>query len=384
MEVFMKCFRKELVLIFIQTVFIVSVVLFSVIPFSCKATEQGIEIIGGDYENPCLKNISVLDNKTVKLEFSDSVSIRNAVVSPFMQNISDSQEHSIGFQLSPSLAAACGEYGTIESSHQISEDGKEITFILENETQVGLKYEIFGTVEDKIGNSLTFCVPFIGFNPSVPKMIITEAQIKYAKATVSGNVLYRTEFIELMALEDGNLAGIEIISACDGEKGKFVLPAIDVKKGEIILVHPRTKEGGCINEDGDDLNLAIAPFSKDGVRDLWSENENSRYNDSTDVIYLFNTVNNSVMDGFVYAAENLTEWKTEVSETVDLLFDEGIFKSKDISAAVLSKGVSPLKSLTRINASEINKKVMNDEEIDFPIVYDSSNWSVCSVSPGDL
>ena len=90
------------------------------------------------------------------------------------------------------------------------------------------------------------------------------------------------------------------------------------------------------------------------------------------------------MDGFVYAAENLTEWKTEVSETVDLLFDEGIFKSKDISAAVLSKGVSPLKSLTRINASEINKKVMNDEEIDFPIVYDSSNWSVCSVSPGDL
>ena len=247
-----------------------------------------------------------------------------------------------------------------------------------------MKYEIFGTVEDKAGNSLTFCVPFIGYNPSVPKMIITEAQIKYAKATVSGNVLYRTEFIELMALEDGNLAGIEIISACDGEKGKFVLPAVEVKKGEIILVHPRTKETGCINEQGDDLNLAIAPFSKDGVRDLWSENENSRYNDSTDVIYLFNTVNNSVMDGFVYAAENLTEWKTEVSETVDLLFDEGIFKSKDISTAVLSKGVSPLKSLTRINASEINRKVMNDEEIDFPIVYDSSNWSVCSVSPGDL
>ena len=380
----MKCLRNELVLMFLQTVFIVSIVLVSVIPVSCKATEQGIEIIGGDYKSPCLKNINVLDNKTVKLEFTDAVSVRNVVVSLFIKNISDSQEHSIGIELSPSLAAACGEYGVIESSQQISENGKEITFLLENETQVGLKYEIFGTVEDKAGNSLTFCVPFIGYNPSVPKMIITEAQIKYAKATVSGNVLYRTEFIELMALEDGNLAGIEIISACDGEKGKFVLPAVEVKKGEIILVHPRTKEAGCINEQGDDLNLAIAPFSKDGVRDLWSENENSRYNDSTDVIYLFNTVNNSVMDGFVYAAENLTEWKTEVSETVDLLFAEGIFKSKDISAAVLSKGVSPLKSLTRINASEINKKVMNDEEIDFPIVYDSSNWSVCSVSPGDL
>ena len=380
----MKVFRKELVLIFAQTVFLVSVVLFSVIPFSCKATEQGIEIIGGDYENPCLKNISVLDNKTVKLEFSDSVSIRNVVVSPFNQNISDSQEHSIGLQLSPSLAAASGEYGFIENTQEISEDGKEITFILENETKIGVKYEIFGTVEDKVGNSLTFCVPFIGFNPSVPKMIITEAQIKYAKATVAGNVLYRTEFIELMALEDGNLAGIEIISACDGEKGKFILPAIDVKKGEIILVHPRTKETGCINEDGDDLNLATAPFSKDGVRDLWAENENSHYNDSTDVIYLLNAVNNSVIDGFVYAAENLSEWKTEVSEALDLLFDEGIVKSKEISNAIISKGVSPLKSLNRVNASEIKNKIMNNEEIDFPIIFDASNWNINSVSPGEL
>ena len=249
---------------------------------------------------------------------------------------------------------------------------------------MGLKYEIFGTVEDKIGNSLTFCVPFIGFNPSVPKMIITEAQIKYAKATVSGNVLYRTEFIELMALEDGNLAGIEIISACDGEKGKFVLPAVDVKKSEIILVHPRTKETGCINEDGDDLNLATAPFSKDGVRDLWAENENSHYNDSTDVIYLLNTVNNSVIDGFVYAAENITEFKTEVSEAVDLLFNEGILGSKEISNAVCSKGVSPLKSLNRTNTAEINAKIMNDEEIDLPIVFDASNWVVRSVSPGEV
>ena len=187
-----------------------------------------------------------------------------------------------------------------------------------------------------------------------------------------------------MALEDGNLSGLELLSASDGEEKKFVFPAIDVKKGEIILVHPRTKEGGCINEDGDDLNLATAPHSKDGVRDLWSENLGSRYNDSTDVIYLRNSVDNSVMDVLLYAAEGSEEWKSNVQEIVNLVYGAGLCNSSEISAAVVSKGVSPLKSLTRLNAPEIFEKVMNGEEIDFPLVFEASDWAVCGVTSGGM
>lgn len=376
--------KKEIFVVILQTFFLVSVVMFSVVPFSCKVTEEGIEIIGGDYENPCLQNVSVVDGKTVELQFSDSIVLRDLVVSKFIEGVSDSDEHSESICLSPSLAAACGEYGKINVNTSSSDDGKTITFIFDKETEIGSKYEVFGTVEDAVGNSLTFCVPFTGFNSFVPRMIITEAQIKYGKGSSSGETIYRAEFVELMALEDGNLSGLELLSASDGEEKKFVFPAIDVKKGEIILVHPRTKEGGCINEDGDDLNLATAPHSKDGVRDLWSENLDSRYNDSTDVIYLRNSVDNSVMDVLLYAAEGSEEWKSNVQEIVNLVCGAGLCNSSEISEAVVSKGVSPLKSLTRLNAPEIFEKVMNGEEIDFPLVFEASDWAVCGVTSGGM
>ena len=98
----MKCLRNELVLMFLQTVFIVSIVLVSVIPVSCKATEQGIEIIGGDYENPYITNIEVVNQNTLQMDFSDTVTLKKSVLSPFIENISDSSENSEILKLSPS------------------------------------------------------------------------------------------------------------------------------------------------------------------------------------------------------------------------------------------------------------------------------------------
>lgn len=376
-------FKKEILLVLFQSVLLVFVVMFSVIPVSCKVSEEGIEIIGGDYENPCLQNVTVLDSSRVELQFSDSVGVRDVVVSKSIKGISDSDEHSESFCLSPSLAAACGEYGHINVNTNISNDGKTLTFILDSETEIGTKYEVFGTVEDYVGNSLTFCVPFLGYNSSVPKMIITEAQIKYGSGTLKGEKIYRAEFIELLALEDGNLSGLELLSASDGEDKKFVLPAVNVKKGEIILVHPRTKGEGCINENGDNLNLATAPHSKDGIRDLWSESESSFYNDSTDVIYLRNSVDNSIADALLYAKEDATEWGKNVLPVVNKIFESGICESNDISNATTSEKVSPLKSITRNNAKELLKHSENYES-EFPFKFDSAAWSVCTATPGEL
>lgn len=376
-------FKKEILLVLFQSVLLVFVVMFSVIPVSCKVSEEGIEIIGGDYENPCLQNVTVLDSSRVELQFSDSVGVRDVVVSKSIKGISDSDEHSESFCLSPSLAAACGEYGHINVNTNISNDGKTLTFILDSETEIGTKYEVFGTVEDYVGNSLTFCVPFLGYNSSVPKMIITEAQIKYGSGTLKGEKIYRAEFIELLALEDGNLSGLELLSASDGEDKKFVLPAVNVKKGEIILVHPRTKGEGCINENGDNLNLATAPHSKDGIRDLWSESESSFYNDSTDVIYLRNSVDNSIADALLYAKEDATEWGKNVLPVVNKIFESGICESNDISNATTSEKVSPLKSITRNNAKELLKHSENYES-EFPFKFDNAAWSVCTATPGEL
>lgn len=371
-------------LVIFQTLVLVGITLFAVIPFSCKVTTEGIEIIGGDYSAPAIESVNVIDENTVTMSFSESVTVRNVIVSPFIPGVSDSLSHSDSSELSPSLAAASGQYGMLNTVVTESEDKKSVTFTFDEKTAIGKSYEVFGTVEDEIGNTLTFCVPFTGFNSSVPKMIMTEVQIKYQKATSKGNTIYRGEYVEFLALEAGNLAGLELISASDGEEKKYVFPAIDVKQGEIFIVHFRTIGEGCVNELGEDLNSATAPHSKDGVRDFWSESTVAHFNDSSDIILLKNTVDGSIMDGLMYAAPEAAEWKSSVAATAVEISDAGLYGSSDISNASSSKGCTTLKALTRVDALSILELAMEKEEFEYPVPVDENSWIVEPASPGVL
>lgn len=374
---------KAVVIILVQALLITGVVLIGVIPFSCKITEEGIEIIGGDYSSPYLHDVNVIDEKTIAVSFSEEVKLQSVVISPLIYGISDSDVHSTTEVLSPALAAATGDYGKIEPSIEYSEDKSVVTLLLDQPTEIGKSYEIFGVVEDRIGNTLTFTIPFAGYNSAIPKMIMTEIQIKYGKGSLNGETVYRGEYVELLALEDGNLTGLEIISASDGEKKKFEFPNVEVTKGEIILVHLRTVDAGCINET-DDLDAAFAPHSKNGIRDLWDVNTGSRFNDNSDVIILRNRVDGSVMDGIMYASADATEWKSGVAEYALDLQEAGIYSSWEISNASGSKGCTTLRSLTRQNSKEIYDAVMNDEDYEYPLPVENDYWLVELASPGVL
>lgn len=373
---------KEISLILMQAILIAGITIIGVIPFSCKVTTEGIEIIGGNYSSPKLEDISVIDEKKVQITFSEEIKLNDVVVSPFLPGISDSGITSKNQMLSPALQSAAGENGFISAFIEYSEDNKTAVINLEEPTKIGKTYEVFGVVEDRIGNTLTFCIPFVGYNSFVPKLIMTEAQIKYGKGSSGGNTIYRGEYIEFLALEDGNLAGLEIISGADGEKKKYDFPSVDVCQGEIILVHFRTVAEGCVNEVGDDLNLATAPHSANGIRDLWSESTVAHFNDSSDVIILRNTVDGSIMDALMYAADDAEEWKTGVADYAVEVGMSGIYNSYDISNACSSKGCTTLKSITRIDSLDVLHMVINEEDYEYPFVNDEENWCVMPVSPG--
>lgn len=374
---------KEIIFTLLQSLLITAVVLFGVIPFSCKVTTEGIEIVGGDYTSPALDNIIVVDDKTIELLFTEEVNITKAVVSPRITGISDSDYHSESEILSPAIAAAAGEYGKIDVNIEYSEDNRTVIFHLLNPTEIGKNYELFGVVEDRIGNTLTFTAPFSGYNSRIPKMLMTEIQIKYGKGSSGGEEIYRSEYVELLALEDGNLIGLELFSASDGDKKKFEFDNIDVIKGEIILVHLRTAGPGCISEK-ENLDEAYAPHSKKGIRDIWDENTTSHFNDSSDVIILRNRIDGSIMDGIMYSSIDAVEWKKGVGDYAIELQANGIYSSWNIEDASSSKGCTTLRSLTRQNAKEIYEMVMNGEEIEYPLPVDEDTWQVESVSPGVL
>lgn len=369
-----------------QILALAGIVVFSAVPFSCQLTEEGVQLVGGDFSAPVLENLTVLDSTTLRLSFSEPVHLRGIVVSPHIPEISDADLVSYNQSLAPSLAAAAGEYGSIDVEARADEDGKNFTLIMSQATEIGKSYEVYGIAEDEVGNSLTFCIPFIGYNSMVPRVIITELQVKYAKGSSKGNTIYRGEYVEFLALEDGNLAGLVLESASDGRDKSYRFPAIEVSKGEVFLVHLRTVDEGCVNEDGDDLSLATAPHSAEGIRDLWSDNTTARLHDTADVIILRDTVHGVVMDAVMYAAPDSTEWKFAVGEYAIEASLSGVYASSQISSASSSMGLTPLKSLTRTNAAEIRDFVMADSggDWDFPFKSDESTWVVEACTPGTL
>ena len=374
---------SPLLLLLAQTFFLCLITLFCAAPLSCRASEEGIIMLAGDYDAPKLKSFAVLDAHTLSLGFSEKVKLVNSVVSAQIEGLSDSMEHSTTEEPSPAIEAAAGKNGRIDARIEKSEDGLSFTLFLEQDCKVGRSYELFGTVADKMGNSLTFCLPFTGFNSSVPELIMTELQIKYAKATSGGREVFRSEFVEFLALQGGNLGGLELCSGADGESKKYSFPPVDVEKGQVFLVHLRTAGQGCIDER-DDFNLASAPHSVAGQLDLWSENASARLNDSADVVILQNGVTGTVLDAFMYADAKTLEWKAGPGDFAEKAAAAGIYETGGVGEAALCSGLSPLKSFKRKDAAALREMELAGGQYAYPYPNGGDLWEVGPVSPGSL
>ena len=376
----------SVLILFTQTLILTALTLLCVVPFSCRVSEEGVAFVGGDYMAPVLEDVNVLDEKTVKINFSEKIRMVNFVVSEQIKDISDSFEHSETEELSPALKAAAGGYGRVESECSLSEDSCVLTFSALDHFEVGKAYEIFGTVEDKAGNTLTFCVPFCGFNSCVPKLVMTEVQPKYKKYKEN---VYRCEFVELLALTDGNLSGIELISAADGEAKKYVFPALEIKAGEVFIVHLRSSGNGCHNET-EDLNASSAPHSGKNVRDIWASNDKARLSDNSDIIVLRNNINGKLLDAVMYAAEDATEWGKGMTSLAEEVCESGIYESADVSEAEINSGIgsSAQKSFCRMDAKELQARALagkfSDGTAEYPVKRTADNWAIQNVSPGTL
>ena len=222
---------KQFLVVAGESALLVLIVLAAVMPFSCKITEQGVKILGGDYTPPVLNSFKVTGQDSLELEFSEKVSVSGYVVAVAVDGLFDSQEHSGTIDLSPALERASGVYGSVPCTVQIDESGCIVKVVLEQEMQVGQGYEFYSQLTDTVGNTLTIAVPFTGFNSRVPELLITELQTESVssqnKAEKNAGI-YRNEFVELLVLKGGNLAGLELLSGYDGDAKKYLFPAIEV------------------------------------------------------------------------------------------------------------------------------------------------------------
>lgn len=117
-------------------------------------------------------------------------------------------------------------YNTVIALHSY-EEGVTVTF--KNKLPPGERTDIEGRVRDASGNTLSFRCGVWGYNPQVPHLLISEFTTKG-----SGN---NPDRIELLALSNGDLAGVTIFDGVNSDwDSEVILPPYKVKKGDYIVV----------------------------------------------------------------------------------------------------------------------------------------------------
>ncbi|MBO4532690.1 MAG: hypothetical protein J5726_03225 [Treponema sp.] len=378
---------RQWLLVAAETCVIVGIMLAAVAPISCKITEQGITIVGGDYTPPVLNDFTVVDERTVRLEFSERVSVHDYVVAQVTDELFASEEHSDTLELSPALERVSGVYGSIPCSVTEQDDGTVI-ITLEEDMQVGQGYEFYSQVRDKTGNSLTLAIPFAGYNSRVPVLIMTELQtesVSSQRATEKEAGIYRNEFVELLVLRGGNLAGLELCSAYDGEAKKFLFPPIEVSTGEVFVVHMRSRGNGCVSETGDNLGEATSSYTSAEVRDLWTDIETTTLGNKTDIILLRNRADRRLLDAVMYRASNIEAWTKLMIDYSALVDESGIYESGDVENAFITDNMSNSKTMYRTDAEALRQQVMDGQEIELPVKSGAELWAVLDQpNPGSL
>ena len=342
---------------FLQTAFLSACILFALCPVSCKVTDEGLQLLRGDYTAPVLESYAAKSERHVTLSFSERVTITGAVISR-SADFSSGQTLSEQGKISPILKAASGESGGIPVSVSYDDGGRSVIAESSQVLEAGTHYELYGEARDENGNSLTFYVPFVGFNGRMPKIVISGIHPQFASASGGGDA--KCEFVELYALTGGNAAGLTLQSAADGKDRAFTLPAAEIKSGETVIVHLRTKGEGCVSETGSDLSLSSGWYTSSEIRDIWAPNEKACLGDKEDVLMLVNSFTGDVLDAVLYAPADGAAWSSEtVKAAAREAVAKGFWKSDLPSDVASSADLTASKMLKRSGCIALGRELEN-------------------------
>lgn len=162
------------------------------------------------------------------------------------------------------LEPAAGELGT-------SAKGNELTVTFAGGTSPGRDYDLAGEVEDAQGNRCRFVLSFAGYNARPAVLRITEVQPQKNSSVKAPH----RDYVEFLALEAGNLGGLEVSWANSTKRMVYRFPAAEVAAGDYVVLH-LAPEGTAVtgppeaDETGGDLALSGGVDATAAGRDFWS------------------------------------------------------------------------------------------------------------------
>ena len=178
-------------------------------------------------------------------------------------------------------------------------EGEELLITLTRPLKEGEKIIADVLVEDEDRNTLNVLVPFRARNDRVPKLIMNELRTTYSNP--------RVEFVEFISKSSGNLGALRLFIASHSiTRPAYEFPPMEIKEGEYIVLHLRTRDDAAVDETGDDLNLSGGNEAGPTARDLWVPGSTKMLRDD-DVVYLVDQ-DDKIIDAVLLSRSGGFEW----------------------------------------------------------------------------
>jgi len=303
---------------------------------SCAMDPSVVSVWGGDFSVPKIVSLVTVDTSVVAARFTAPVTVTKALVV-----VPDNPAAVIPV----SWEADVGENG-----------GNGIKFLLGGTVGIGVPAALSATVTDARGNSLSFSLPFTGYNDRVASLLFNEIRTDYDKPKV--------EYIEFLVVKGGNLGGIEISNAMNVVRPCWEFPAVEVAAGDFILYHLRSVEEGLVNETGA-IDVSAGVDARPGARDFWDTLTSAPLK-KTNVLLVRERKGGKIMDALLCAEAGKTEWP---NETVRAAAEEAVaadawLPGSLVADAAVGSGTSPTRTLGRSDVSA-------DTDM-------NSDWRICA------
>ncbi len=108
--------------------------------------------------------------------------------------------------------------------------GNSVSLSFTEQQVPGKQYIVEGSVRDENGNTLNFLIPFYGYNPDIPGIVINEF-------TPRGSGTH-PDSIELFCRTEGSVAGLCLYAGTKNlYAAMFIFPDLRVKAGDYIVLH---------------------------------------------------------------------------------------------------------------------------------------------------
>lgn len=319
----------EILKLFLLAAAIVAGVLLCVCHSSCQLTSQGIQALGAE-ECPKIVSASVLNSKSIKIDFSKEVNGQTGLVS----KLQEGQKASLDVISENPIQAAATSCG----------GGKSLLYIFDQSARLGERYQLFGQISDKRGNTLTFAISFDGFNERLPlcKMVEVQPESRSAKDQSA-----ESPYVIIQALQAGNLFGIDLY--CAQNKAVYQLPPVEAKAGDKIVLHlkPTAFPDACASELENDLSLAKSGRASAAWRDLYFDIGPKNISATNDALILRDRNTGKIMDALTYCTVKSGKTTWNLAAEIQKAIDKGAWSGLASADGAVEKSTSRVKPLVR-------------------------------------